>query len=131
MNWNIDKLLLAAVLILISINTYSQSKEDGINLYVKKAVKTRSALVKGDAYNKILVEKSFEESEIPCSFEMIRRALFDDEISIDIYVLHGKDGELTYVAFILRNNYKAPHILTLFGEDQLNAIILKIGSINS
>lgn len=124
MNWSLDKGLLAAVLIPISINAYSQSKEDVANSYVQKAVETRSILFRSDAYNKFLTEDFPEKSKLQYSFDTIRKSLLDDEISIELYMLIDKDGKVTYAAYTMRNNYKTPHVITLFDEEQLNNLML-------
>jgi len=71
-------------------------------------------------YNKILSYRCLNPSLYCISFDSVRHSLKDDEIAIETFSFPNAEGALEYIAFTVRNNYEAPHLCTLFYENELN-----------
>ena len=116
------------------INKYSNLSAN-INIYnklIEKPIKDR--FINTDSLNRVIQKQEMElarESKVygdytrnlTITWKDVQQNLIDGDIAIEFldYTLVGTDSTM-YIALTLKKDYDAPHMVTLFETDQLNAI---------
>ena len=102
------------------VNSHTEANNLSIIEQVEHVVNipTRTNII--DAYNNIVCYRSFDKDFNNSSFDAIRQSINDDEIAIELFALPRGNVKVEYIAFTVRSQYGAPHIIHLFYDDELN-----------
>lgn len=113
------RLIILSMSVIFCMNSHAKDQDTAIYKAVRHAIENPTDKNTIDAYNLIVKGRSFKKNVCEHPFEAVEQSLQNDEIAIEVFALPKANNRIEYVAFTVRDHYKAPHVVPLFEEEEL------------